>query len=205
MTAIDPTINQTSDRINDAAIELFHQHGYNATSLRQIAQRVGVQVGSLYNHFDSKDSLLFRLMQEIMEDLIAETRAEMAAAGDDPVGHVLAFMRCSIRFHTERRQQTFIGNTELRALSSERRRAIIALRDEYESMLREALRRAGDAGLLRIDDLRMATLAALAICTSVANWYREDGRLSVADLQELLPQMFGPLANGGGAVSGSAA
>ena len=45
----------TKERIVDAAIDLFHRQGYNATSLRQIADEVGLQVGSLYNHMRSKE------------------------------------------------------------------------------------------------------------------------------------------------------
>ncbi len=47
----------TRSAIEDAAIELFIEHGYHATSMRQIAERAGLALGGIYNHFKSKDEI----------------------------------------------------------------------------------------------------------------------------------------------------
>lgn len=185
----------TVERIRLAAIDLFHQNGYAATSLRQVADEVGLQVGSLYNHINSKEELLYGIMRGIMEDLLEETRQEMEAAGGDPMTQVMAFMRCSIRFHGERKRETFIGNTELRGLSPRRRREIVRLRDAYQELLWEALKRAETTGEMELSDPWLATYAALAICTNVATWYQPDGRLTLDQIEELLPKFFAPLAS----------
>jgi AcrR family transcriptional regulator len=189
----DGAASTPRQRILEAAVDLFHREGYYATSLRQLADAVGLQVGSLYNHIDSKEALLGDIMRTVLVELIEETEREMAAAGERPVARVRAFLRTSIRFHAERRKETFIGNTELRGLDDANRREIVALRDRYELMLREALEAGVTAGELEIPDVQLATLAALAICTNVAVWYRPDGRLSLEEVQELLPRTFGPL------------
>lgn len=185
----------TKERIVEAAVDLFHRQGYNATSLRQIADDVGLQVGSLYNHMSSKEQLLFDIMRDVMEELIEHTEEEMAAAGSDSLEHVLAFLRASIHFHATQQKQTFIGNSELRGLSAEHRAEIVELRDRYETMLRETLQAAQDDGAIEVPDVQLATFAALALCTSVATWYRPNGRLSLEDLDQLLPQFFGPLCS----------
>jgi TetR/AcrR family transcriptional regulator, cholesterol catabolism regulator len=185
----------TKERIVEAAVDLFHRQGYNATSLRQIADDVGLQVGSLYNHMSSKEQLLFDIMRDVMEELIEHTEEEMASVGSDSLDRVLAFLRASIHFHATRQKQTFIGNSELRGLSPEHRAEIVELRDRYETMLRETLQAAQDDGALEVSDVQLATFAALALCTSVATWYRPNGRLSLEDLDRLLPQFFGPLCS----------
>ena len=43
--------------IEDAAIELFLEHGYHATSMRQIAEHAGLALGGIYNHFSSKEEI----------------------------------------------------------------------------------------------------------------------------------------------------
>lgn len=187
----------TKAKIIDVAIDLFHQQGYNATSLRQIADGVGLQVGSLYNHMSSKEELLFDVMRGVMVELIEHTERQMAAAGDDPVAEVQAFLAASIHYHATRQKETFIGNSELRGLSEEHRAEVVALRDGYESLLRDALTRAAASGAMEVEDVQLATFAALAMCTSVATWYRPHGRLSLDDLQMLLPGLFGPLAAAG--------
>ncbi len=72
----------TAELIRSAAIDLFFEHGYEATSLRAIAGEVGIQVGSLYNHLTSKESLLYSIMSTIMEDLLREFDARLARTND---------------------------------------------------------------------------------------------------------------------------
>jgi AcrR family transcriptional regulator len=54
----NPTKGETTRiAIEDAAVELFMEHGYHATSMRQIAEHAGLALGGIYNHFSSKDEL----------------------------------------------------------------------------------------------------------------------------------------------------
>ena len=61
----------TRDTIRQVAVELFSRHGYEKTSLREIADRVGLTKASLYYHYPSKQALLLA----IVEPLIAEWRS----------------------------------------------------------------------------------------------------------------------------------
>jgi AcrR family transcriptional regulator len=70
----------TKQHILSAALELFSVNGYSETSLREIAEKVGVSKPSLYHHFSSKDELLLELIRPIstaMEELLE--RAEAAS------------------------------------------------------------------------------------------------------------------------------
>lgn len=184
----------TSERIVDASIDLFARQGYNATSLRQIADAVELQVGSLYNHLSSKEELLFSIMKDVMVELLDHIESALACAGDDPVDRVRAFMRASVAFHATRQNQTFICNSELRSLSEAHRGEVVALRDAYERLLSDSLEAAHDSGAMHVADVQLATYSALAMCSSVAAWYRPDGRLTIAEVGDLLPGFFGPLA-----------
>jgi AcrR family transcriptional regulator len=183
----------SSERIIDATVELFYRKGYEATSLREVADAVGLQVGSLYNHISSKEDLLFGIMRGVMIELIAHTRAAMEQA-DDATARITAFMEASITFHARRQKETFIGNSELRSLDEPHHKEVIELRDEYQQLMSDALTAAKDEGRLAIDDVQLATFAGLAICSSVATWYRPEGRLSIDALVQRLPLQFGPLA-----------
>ncbi|HVC34357.1 MAG TPA: helix-turn-helix domain-containing protein [Chloroflexota bacterium] len=54
---------KTAEEIRSAALELFYKRGFQASTLRGIAAKVGIQVGSLYNHIGSKSDLLFEIME----------------------------------------------------------------------------------------------------------------------------------------------
>jgi AcrR family transcriptional regulator len=64
----------TRERLLYTALDLFSTHGYQSTSLRDLATQLGVQPGSIYNHIENKQSLLFELMEEAMDDLLDQTR-----------------------------------------------------------------------------------------------------------------------------------
>jgi AcrR family transcriptional regulator len=72
-------VGDTRERILEVAMELFTQQGYEATSLRQIADRLGVTKAALYYHFQSKDELLLALL-EPAQQMIDELLDRLAAA-----------------------------------------------------------------------------------------------------------------------------
>ena len=106
----------TAELIRTSAIDLFFEHGYEATSLRAIAGEVGIQVGSLYNHLTSKESLLYSIMSTIMEDLLREFDARLDSVTDS-VERLRTAIEVHVFFHTARAREVFIGNSELRSLT----------------------------------------------------------------------------------------
>ena len=173
----------TGPKVREAALALFARHGFAAVSMRQIAAEVGVQAGALYLYTKDKQSLLYDLMQAHMDELLGAWQVE--PKGDDALSQLEAFARFHIRFHLERPDAVFIAYMELRNLSDENFAAIEALRRTYEGEL-EAILRAGHAeGVITAPDVRLTTMALIAMLTGVNTWYREGGRLSrdaVADI-----------------------
>lgn len=74
---------KTKQRILDAALELFSTQGFEATSIAQIADAVGVRKASLYSHFDSKQDILDRLIESITEGYSSHSVRSLAGCGDD--------------------------------------------------------------------------------------------------------------------------
>jgi len=182
----------TSDAIYQAAEDLFFERGYGATSLRDIADAVGLQVGSLYNHISSKESMLFVIMQGSMMGVLEAVDSAVYGI-DDPVDRLEAFMKATIKYYGRNTRKSFIGNTELRSLPTEYRERIQALRDEYEQRLTAILGKCAQAGV-DIPDTRMAAYALVAISAHVASWYREDGELSLDEVADHLTATYAPLA-----------
>jgi len=172
---------RTADAIQEAAANLFFQRGYAATSLREIASEVGIQVGSLYNHIEGKNELLRNIMEHIMNDLLLAMTAALDGA-EDPVDRLRRALDCHIRFHATHSRDVFIGNTELRSLPDADREIVIARRDEYEALLRRLIQDVCDKGLGDAIDVRLQSYAIVAIGTHVASWYHADGSLSLNEV-----------------------
>ncbi|MGN6773072.1 MAG: helix-turn-helix domain-containing protein, partial [Rhizobiaceae bacterium] len=62
---------RTEAALREAALTLMARHGYDAVTMRQLAAEVGVQAAALYRYFPTKEDLLFTLMREHMEGLLA--------------------------------------------------------------------------------------------------------------------------------------
>ncbi|WP_146346813.1 TetR/AcrR family transcriptional regulator [Phaeobacter marinintestinus] len=173
----------TGPRINDAALHLFARHGYAAVSMRQIAGEVGVQAGALYNYTPDKQSLLFTLMKDHLEQLLAARRTAETPSG--AMAQLEAFTRFHIRFHLERPDEMFIAYMELRNLTPENFEVIGVLRGQYEDELEGILRTGVTEGVFSIPDTKVATLAVIGMLNGVTTWYRAGGRLSLDQVETI--------------------
>lgn len=174
---------KTEAALREAAVSLMARYGYEAVSMRQLAAEVGVQAAALYRYFPTKEDLLFTLMREHMEGLIAawdDARPVMAG----PTERLAAFVGNHIRFHVARRHATHVSNMELRSLSRENLTRILRLRAAYEKELRQILRDGAESGAFAIDDTAMTAMAIIQMVTGVIVWFRPDERLSVEEVTE---------------------
>jgi AcrR family transcriptional regulator len=187
----------TAELIRSSAIDLFFEHGYEATSLRAIAGEVGIQVGSLYNHLTSKENLLYSIMSTIMEDLLREFDARLASANDS-VERLRAAIEVHVFFHTARAREVFIGNSELRSLTPAHRRRVVKLRDQYEERFIDIIEKGVADGSFQAPDPKITAWAILAVGTSTSTWFRPDGRLQLEDIASLYTDLIlNGLATGG--------
>ncbi|NKX44560.1 TetR/AcrR family transcriptional regulator [Roseicyclus persicicus] len=171
----------TGPRLREAALRLFARHGFAAVSMRQIAAEVGVQAGALYLYTPDKQALLFDLMRDHLEDLLADWAPPEAP----PLMQLESFVRHHIRYHLDRPDLVFIAYMELRNLDPANFAVIEGLRRDYETRLEAILRRGRAAGVFDVADTKLATMALIAMLTGVTTWYREGGRLDRATVEAL--------------------
>ncbi|MDP3759874.1 MAG: TetR family transcriptional regulator [Ramlibacter sp.] len=179
----------TMRTIRKAAIARIYRHGFEAMNLRDLAADANLRLGSLYNHVPQKQEFLASLLEDIMLELLQDFAQRMTGLRD-PMERLLGFVRFHIEWHTARKEETFIGNMELRSLTPEQYRRIIGLRKDYEAHVRAILSDGQKSGLWKLDDVRITTLALLSLLTGISTWYRDDGRLR----QERLIRIYQRLA-----------
>ncbi|MDE3123763.1 MAG: TetR family transcriptional regulator [Paracoccaceae bacterium] len=177
----------TGPRLRAAARKLFARNGFAAVSMRQIAAEVGVQAGALYLYTPDKQALLFDMMREHMEELLAALAAEPLP--DAPARRLEAFARFHVRYHLDRPEEVFIAYMELRNLSPENFETVERLRHRYEEALERILRDGVASGDFRIPDTRLATMALIAMLTGVTQWFRAGGRLGRAEVEDIYAGM----------------
>jgi AcrR family transcriptional regulator len=170
-------------KLLQTAAHLFRHKGFERTTVRDLASAVGIQSGSIFHHFKSKDEILRAVMEETILYNTALMHAELAMAADLR-GRVLALIRCEL--------QSIMGGTgeamgilvyEWRSLSEEGRRHILALREAYEQVWLEVLGEAQRAGYFAGDTFVLRRFLTGALSWT-ETWFRPDGPMSIDQLAE---------------------
>ncbi len=170
------------------AARLFRRFGYERTTAREIAREFGVQSGSIFYHFANKEALLVAVMLEGMRQFADAARGPLANA-HSPLERLRAlFYGHLTALHSGGDEQAVVIQ-EWRSLSVKARKRVVALRDEVETMWREALDEAAAAGLVS-GDLGLLRLAMLGALNWTLQWYRHDGPLDVRGLADDLLAVF---------------
>ncbi|MGQ4618928.1 TetR family transcriptional regulator [Nocardia sp. R7R-8] len=163
-----------SERIRDAALELFAVKGYEATTMADIGAAIGIRGPSLYKHVGSKQELLADIMIATMEQLIAGHRTAVAGSVD-PVERLRRATEAHVRYHARHRLEAFVGNREIRSLVEPHRSRVLQLRSDYETGFRDLIRTGVEAGAFSVSSVRLASYAILDLGMGVSAWYREGG------------------------------
>jgi len=174
---------ETAKRVLKEALSLFAHHGYAAVSTRQIAKACGLQVGALYNHFPTKQSILHGLMATHMRDLLdALSNADLP---EEPHTALQAFTRFHIKYHIDKPEEVFIAYMELRNLEPDAYAEVMRFRQQYERTLRGILREGQASGVFQVEDVPVSAMSIISMMTGVNTWYRYGGRLSASEIEEI--------------------
>ena len=175
----------TSLRIEEAALELFFDQGYKATTMREIALACGLTAGSLYNHFPSKDQLLYTIVKRVHDVLDHDLAAAVEGAGDDPRDQLRAYVHRHALLHTGLRKEARVANLEIGSLPEPQRSEIVATRRRLRHNLRDIIERGMAAGVFAVADSSVVANALLSMSIRIPDWFRREGRLSAENVAEL--------------------
>jgi len=177
--------NRRADIVR-AAGRLFHEKGYSATTIRDIAKAVDMQSGSPFYHFKTKHDMLRAVVLEGMGAISAAV-AQAAGAGKSPRATFEAMLRAHLEQLLGAQGRDFAAALlhESRHLDTVEQAAVVALKDRYEAMWQKALKDLKRAGLIA-DDSRVARLFLLGALNWTVQWYRPDGSKSIAQIARQL-------------------
>jgi AcrR family transcriptional regulator len=171
-----------------AAGRLFVDKGFDATTIRDIADAVGMRSGSPFYHFKSKQDMLKSVM---IEGLQAALDAQQAAVAGlkDPEEKFRALVKSHLRIILEDHTEFPVLLYEWRALSDESRAEVIAVKDRYEAVWQPVLRDLKKAGRLG-DDSKVARLMLFGALNWTVQWYRPGGGLTLDQIAERAIDFF---------------
>ena len=182
---------QRWEEIVEAAAKIFSQKGYEATSLQDIANTVGILKGSMYYYFKNKEDLLFELVQRALAahqpSLVEEPEVAQAPA---PV-RLRAFIRRWMALNRKQRLWRGVAESEFTRLRGKRLKEVIAERDKFSAFAKEIIEQGvRDGDFDATIDTSVVTSTLFELMNTTSSWFKPSGRLSYAELADWYATFF---------------
>jgi AcrR family transcriptional regulator len=186
----ETTLSSRQEILRTAA-RLFQQRGYDATSMNDVAAALNLSKGGLYHHFESKDHILFDLMDGAM-DITQQRVVEQVRKIADPE----TALRTLIKLHIDvvlsvRDREITVMLHENHPLPPALRRRINKRKKDYvhflENLIAHVQRARGSKGGV---SPRAAAFALLGMINWIYQWYKPDGVLTGEDISREYTQIF---------------
>lgn len=140
---------ERSEVIRAAALKLFAAEGYQSVSLRRIADISGIQVGSLYNHIDGKQQLLFELIYEAEKNLFAALEKAVGEV-QGPVAQIGAYVEQYFIHASLNKELHLLAVREKRCLEEGDATRLKSILLSHERLLYAVLERGVKTGAFKI-------------------------------------------------------
>lgn len=190
-TALPSRRGAASDRVVRAAIKLFSESGFLATSTRDITRECGLTAASFYNHFESKWALLDEIIREENSRLESEFE-KLQLEQLTPSSALEALVRTLVTSSITRPREARIANREYGFLQSPFREEVINHRRHVRALFEHAIASPGPVhGLLdgnaqqdQQTEIRLLAISIINLSIASSDWYNPGGPLSVTDVAD---------------------
>jgi AcrR family transcriptional regulator len=180
--------NREAD-VLEAAIEVFYTRGYDAATIQDVADKVGVLKGSLYYYIDSKEDLLHRILTESYEQsrvLLAEADALDAP----PLDRLRHYFQAYVLWYLRNVERVSIYFNDWKSLTGARRTEVLQQRAVYEQFIADHIDQAKrDGTVSEAIETKYAVFFLLGAVNGVPTWYRRKGPDSPEHIAEAYADM----------------
>ena len=180
---------QRKDQITNVATNKFREKGYRAVSMRELADFVGIEAASFYNHFDSKESILkeicFRMAHEFFNGLGSVLKNESS-----PDKMLSLAIMSHTKVITENTDASAVFFHDWRYMSEPFLSEFKELRMKYENIFREIIRNGITKKIFTKQDETFLVLTIFSTLNWVYEWYDPNGKFTPVQIAENLSNMI---------------
>jgi len=183
------SLSSRREIILQEAAHMFREKGYPSANLRELAKRAGIQGGSIYHHFASKQEILFQVMDDTMSDMLAQLNARLEGA-QTAAEKLRRMMHFHIEYVVTGSDRTYVTDDELRNLEPVNYQQVVLKRDRYQKTVEDILAAGRTEEGWQVEDPKLYARALIKVCAGVASWYSPTGELSIAQVAEAYIQFL---------------
>ena len=180
---------QKTEEIYRVIARLFAYRGYHSTSMREIARELGMNQSSLYHYFASKQDILFTLMNDAMDDVLAilEEISSTDLLPEDRLNRVLSFYT---QYYAGDQERLILLINEMNSLNEEYRSILVRKQRRYVQLIKSILEELAAQGKIKQIDPAIATFAFFGMVHYTIKWYHKDGPVSLDQLADAFVEIF---------------
>src|SRR5262245_44773656 len=171
------------EQIYTTARSLFSERGYHATTVRDIARELNLQGGSLYAHIESKEDVLWALVNRAAEQFLGAVEPIVQSEAP-PADKLRDMVRAHVGVVADNLEDATVFLHEWKFLGDERRAAISERRDRYEHLYRQVIEEGISSGDFGSADPKMAAMLVLSAVNWMPQWYNPSGPLSAEEVAD---------------------
>ncbi|RYY64109.1 MAG: TetR/AcrR family transcriptional regulator [Chitinophagaceae bacterium] len=193
MAKIKARLNGTKkDAIIQSAAALFRSKGFKASSMRELAEAIGVEAPSLYNHIGSKSELLEAICFKIAADFTLNLEA-IEQSKESSVHKIEQLIRFHIQIMLQEYDELYVANYEWKHLGEPALGSFLNQRKTYEKRMMQLIKEGIAKGELKAIHPNVAVLTILSAVRGIEFWQRHKSSISATELEE---NMVDHLLNG---------
>jgi len=180
---------QKTKEIHRVIARLFAYRGYHSTSMREIARELGMNQSSLYHYFSSKEDILFKLMNDAIDDVLV-TLEDIYAADLLPEDKLKRVLDSYIRSYAGDQERLILLVNEMNSLNDKYRHILVEKQRRYVQLIKSILSElVGESKMKKIDPTA-ATFAFFGMVHYTIKWYHKDGPITLDELAKLFVEIF---------------
>jgi AcrR family transcriptional regulator len=187
-----PRRNNESNRREEllrVSARLFRQKGFDGTSIRDISSAAGMQSGSPFYHFKTKQDILVAVMEQGLAEGLRRLEQALAAPGTAEQKFTRMIRAQLSTILEEGNDFIPVLLYDWRSLTEESRRHIVAINDRYDALWQPLIDEFQRAGTMP-DDAQHVRLLLMGAINWTGRWYRAGGRLSLDEIAEGTARFF---------------
>lgn len=170
------------ETIIEQAQILFKEKGFSATTMRDLAERVGVEAASLYNHIKSKDEILEEICFFISNTYIAHLK-DIKAKNISTSDKIETLIRLHVRIIIENTEGVSVANNEWKHLTEPALTQFKQARRDYERGFATLIEQGISEGVFQKVNVSVALFTILSAVRWVELWYKPERAISAETLE----------------------
>lgn len=171
------------DFIIDKASSLFKEKGYKASSMRDLAEALGIEAASLYNHISSKNELLHTICFDVAQRFLSKMQ-EVENSEGSPIAKIENILQFHITEMVDRYNHVYVSDREWRHLTEPHLSEYRELRRAYRKRVTALVEKGIAAGEIKNIDAPTAVLILLHAIGGIESWHRSKDKIDPKELEQ---------------------